>query len=50
MLGKNCDVSKVYKAAESLYDVKKVKNIKQKTLHDLNQQGHSFDAGAIGQG
>ncbi len=44
MLGKNCDVSKVYKAAESLYDVKKVKNIKQKTLHDLNQQGHSFDA------
>ena len=34
----------MYKAAESLYDVKKVKNIKQKTLHDLNQQGHSFDA------
>ena len=43
-LGENCDVSKVYEAAESLYDVKKVKNIKQKTLHDLNQQGHSFDA------
>lgn len=40
----DCDVSKVYETAESLFDVKKVKAVKQKTLHDLNQRGHSFDA------